>query len=194
MSINKEKFSHLESAVRAVIKPDNARLAAVVRIEAQTEKLVVFAIEAGSLAEWDEYREELDRKCRVSKVSRKSFGYEEVEVERKGAITLVIKPRQTLANIFSVLRQAFVLSVPLHVAGEPRAFNAIKADKVKAAAKVKAAKADDRSKDIDAIAASFKTCLTRLKNVKDPADVAAIRARIEAEVMPMFPTAKESAK
>ncbi len=193
MTINKDVLANLQTAVKAVVKSDNARLKAVDQTTAKTEQIIAVAITIGSLDNWDLYRAELDRLARVNKTQRKALGYAEIEIDRKGTKTLAIKPRQTLANIFSVIRQSFALAVPLKDGrGEPRSFNAIKADKVKTAAKVKALKADDRTKDIAAIEQVFKNCLTNLKNVKDPADVAAIRARVEAEVAPMFPTATKA--
>ena len=183
-------MDHLKDAVKAVVKIDNARIKAVENTLAKTESLVVVAIEIGSLASWDTYRAELDRLARLNKSNCRTLGYETVERDVKGTITYVVQPRQTLKNIFSVIRQSFALAVPLvDGRGEPRTFNAIKADKVKTAAKVKASKLDDRGKDIVAIEEMFKACLTNLKNVEDPKDVAAIKARIKAEVVPMFPTA-----
>lgn len=188
--LDKGILSNLQMAVKAVVTSDNAKLKAEANTTVKTESIVAVAITIGNLDNWDLYRAELDRLARVNKTQRRVLGYEQIKVERKGAETLVTRPRQTLANIFSVLRQSFALAVPLvDGRGEPRPFNAIKADKVKTAAKVKAAKADDRTKDIHAIETAFKSCITNLKNVKDPADVAAIRARVEAEVIPMFPTA-----
>lgn len=194
MSIDSNKMNHLQAAVKAVVKDDNARIKAGERVLAKTEAIVTSAIEIGSLTEWDIYRNELDRLARINVPTRKALGYEEIEVDRKGTMTLVIKPRQTLQNIFSVIRQSFALSVPLKDGrGEPRPFNAIKAEKVTFAAKAKKAKASDRDKDVEAIAEMFKACMTNIKNIEEDADVHALRARIKAEVVPMFPTAKAAA-
>lgn len=193
--INKAILSSLTTAVKSVVSADNKRIAAGEQTLVKTESIVTVAISIGNLADWDMYRAELDRMARVNKTQRRVLGYYQEEVERKGSKILVTKPVQTLANIYSVMRQSFALAVPLiDKKGNPRPFNAIKADKVKTALAVKAAKATDRDKDIAAIETAFKSCLTNLKNVECPADVAALRARVEAEIIPMFPTAKEATK
>ena len=190
-AINEKIFGDLATAVKAIAKADAATTKAKENTVAKTELLVTAAIEIGSLASWDVYRAELDRQARLNKNTAKALGYEEKETKDAGGnITYVTVPCQTLANAFSVIRQAFALAVPLvDGRGEPRSFNSIKSDKKKAAAKVKLAKADDRTKDIVAIKEMLKACMTNLKNIKDPKDTAALRARIEKEVVPMFPTA-----
>ena len=194
MTIKTETMNHLQTAIKHVVTADNRRLKAADDTLAKTEEIIVAAIEIGSLAAWDEYRKEIDRLCRVNKRTAKALGYVTEEVERKGTKTLVTKPRQTLANIFSVIRQSFALSVPLTDGrGEPRAFNAIKAEKSKKATKAKAAKMTDTDKDIAAVADMFDTCIRRLKAMKDPADVHALRERIKAEVLPLFPAASKAA-
>jgi hypothetical protein len=77
--------------------------------------------------------------------------------------------------------------------GAARNFNAIKSEKDKAAAKARKAAMTDRQKDITAIAEMFQACLTNLKNVDNDADIHALRARVHAEVVPMFPTATKKA-
>ena len=186
--LNPEVLDHLQTAIKHVVTADNARLKASETTMAKTEEIVVVAIEIGSLAGWDSYRAEIDRLARINKRTAKALGYEEVEVDRKGTKTIVVKPRQTLANIFSVIRQSFALAVPLTDGrGAPRTFNKIKSEKAKAAAKAKLKKMSDRDKDVAKIAETFDLMLRRIKLMKDDADVHALRTRIEAEVLPMVP-------
>ena len=77
--------------------------------------------------------------------------------------------------------------------GHPRAFNAIKSEKDKAATKARKAAMTDRAKDIEAITAMFQACITNLKNVDSDADIHALKGRVLAEVVPMFPTATKAA-
>ena len=190
VKLNPDTTAELQAAIRQVIQADNRREKAADNVLAKTESIVLVAIAIGTLADWDAYRAEIDRLCRLSKKTARALGYIQKEVSIKGSATLRVVPRQTLANIFSVIRQSLKYSVPLKDGrGAPRTFNAIKSEKDKAATKARKATRTDRQKDVQAIADMFQSCLTNLKNVDSDADVSALRARIKAEVLPMFPTA-----
>jgi len=190
VTLNPDTVTELCAAVRSVVQQDNKRESATALLLTKTESIVTVAVAIGTLEAWDIYRAELDRMSRVNKRTAKSLGYIEKTVTIKGSDTLRTVPRQTLANIFSVIRQSLKHSVPLVDAkGNARSFNAIKSEKDKAASKARKAGMSDRQKDIEAIATMFQSCLTNLKNVDSDADVHALRARVKAEIVPMFPTA-----
>lgn len=194
VTLNPETVTELCGAIRSVIRQDNKRESASELLLTKTESIVTVAVAIGTLEAWDIYRSEIDRMARVSKRAAKSLGYFEKIVTVKGSDTLRVVPRQTLQNIFSVIRQSLKHSVPLADAkGNARSFNAIKSEKDKAATKARKAAMTDRAKDIEAIAAMFQACLTNLKNVDSDADIHALKGRVLSEVVPMFPTATKAA-
>lgn len=188
--LNSDLVTRLVHAVQTVVKSDNARIRATEAVTAKTEELILVAIEIGSLDGWDQYRAEIDRLARIDKRRAKSMGYEEVERERGKTTVIDWQPRQALKNIFSVIRQSFVHSVSLHVAGKPRSFNAIKTDKTKAAEKAKLKNMTPRDKELARLREVFQACVTNAKALSDEELHNALE-RIKAEVMPMFPPASE---
>ncbi len=194
VKLNPDTLTEFRSAIRSVAQADSKLEKAGDCVLVKTESIVTVAISIGTLAGWDAYRAEIDRLCRINKRTARTLGYIQKEVMVKGSATLRVVPGQTLANIFSVIRQSLKHSVPLKDGrGAPRPFNAIKSEKDKAATKARKAGRTDRQKDIQAISDMFQACVTNLKNLESDADVAALRARIKAEVLSMFPTATAKA-
>lgn len=194
--LNPEIVKHLVSACKQFTTADNSLERAKNTLVAKTESMMAVAIEIGTKKHWDEYRKELDRVARTFKTAkeRHAIGYEKHKTSHKGAATFIVRPRQSLKNVFSVIRQALDNSIALvEENGEPRTFNAVKSEKAKVVAKRKAKALTGRPKDMHDLDEWFNVVKHRAKNLDDT-DLHNIVKRLNAEVLAWFPTAKESKK
>ena len=173
-------------------KLESASESAAGKAETAIDRILIPAIKCGDLKAWDNMRTALDNYARISTKSiRTKMGYE--QVDRKGSggnITVMTVPVQTLANIFSVIRQTYKRSLEFNdKRGNALAFNKLKINKAKAVEKENKA-ATGRKKDMLRLREVCNAIVARAKNVKDDTELHNLVNRIATDILKPMPTSK----
>jgi hypothetical protein len=193
VEINPSIIEGLTSGCKAYNKAKQATDKATATLDTMTDKILVPAIQCGSLASWDAHRAELDRSARAaSKSVQRDMGYiTEERTDKAGNVTLHVVPEQTMANIFTIVRQSYVRSLPFTDSkGNQLSFDKLKSNKADAVRK-EAEKAKGRKGDQFALAETLKTIKARAKNLSDE-ELHNLVNRMKAEAKTL-PTSKAKA-
>lgn len=160
------------------------------KADSQTDKILLPAIECGSLAAWDANVADLYRTARVAdKATRTAMGFEQETRQDKGGNNyLFTAPCQYLAVIFSTIRQTYARSLKFNDSKGVRfSFHQLKLNKAKSIATANG-KAKGRKGDLVKLVELQKTQRARAKNYSD-VDLHNFVTRLATEVGKM-PTSK----
>ena len=193
MKTDTKIIDSLTTGCQAWFKSQSTAERAQATADAQTDKILIPAIECGSLDSWDAHVKAVFTVARsATKSQRKAMGFEqETRKDKGGNNFLYTFPCKYLAVIFSTIRQTYARSLEFKdKSGTILSFHQLKLNKAADIGKVNK-KAKGRKGDLVKLVELQKTQRARAKNYND-VDLHNFIERLSLEVADM-PTTKTKA-